>query len=958
MRGRSPYYTPYGPLIPIVKNEAPTNRSSNQQTNPTLSVYVYDYQNDSMNISFRTNASTGVWHTIKSYVNKYYGTYTASTTAMNASATTYWWSVIVTDSTGKSISKVYKFMTTVGRHLLTNPSPMDGATGVELNPVLSVHVEDRQGSPITILFKTNASGVWMLIGSNTSVGNGTYRQRPTTMNTYSTKYCWSVNCTNGIVWTNQTYRFTTFTPSTTSWWNPAWMYRKEIIIDHTKVAGILKKFPVMINISSDATLAAHAQPDGDDIVFTDAQGIKLKHEIELYTSATGRLVAWVNVTSLSSTTDTKLYLYYGNALCSSQQNPQGTWNAEYLMVHHMNETGNIIDSTSHTLNAVNYGTTTELNGKIDGCRYFDSTSDYYDFGAPVALNPGMSSWTISLWTKISFVNNVNILQKWGSSAGFYIKMYNDSGGYNYFQVNDGTNAAYRYWNTTWSDENWHYLTMVINRNTNTLNVYLDGTLHNGLGTGNIAGFGSITTTSNFSFYGGTNGRYDEFSISTTVRNDSWIKTCYNNQNDPASFYRIYPEQPLPPSPPSVTNPQPTDGATNQPFHSTLRITVSQNYSYSMTIIWKTNASGTWAVIGTNSSVNNGIYSCSNTTWVSLSHEKYWWKVETNDNHGNWNNKTYSFTTLTLPPTQGTPKLKSEYGTNTTNEDLICSNQSTNDPNGLNVYNTYHWLKNSTSLTNLLLSFNTQNQTSVKDYSGYNNNGVITGATWTPNGVIGGTYHFSGVDSQDYISIPHSTTLDGGGTWTAMTIEHWIYLTGDQINSRTIAKMATSGNLQSYQIGFQSSTPYNRLLAGVYIGSNTYKEVTYNTSLTTGVWYHVALTYKSGIGLKLYVNGVAVATIPGTGNIHASTGNKLYIGCRYGTERFFDGSIDEVKIYPYALTTEQIYQNYLESKDGLSLNSTIVPEETSVGNVWQCGITPSNGYLDGGTILSNTLVIKP
>jgi hypothetical protein len=173
---------------------------------------------------------------------------------MNTNSTTYWWSVIVTDSTGKSISKVYKFMT-VGRHILTNPSPMDGATSVELNPVLSVHVDDRLGSPITILFKTNVSGAWVLIGSNTSVGNGTYRQKPTTMNTYNTKYFWSVNCTNGIVWTNQSYHFTTFTPSTTPWWNPAWMYRKEIIVDHTKVYGNLNQFPVLINVSLDISLA-------------------------------------------------------------------------------------------------------------------------------------------------------------------------------------------------------------------------------------------------------------------------------------------------------------------------------------------------------------------------------------------------------------------------------------------------------------------------------------------------------------------------------------------------------------------------------------------------------------------------------------------------------------------------------------------------------------------------------
>jgi len=45
-------------------------------------------------------------------------------------------------------------------------------------------------------------------------------------------------------------------------------------------------------------LKNEAQPDGDDIVFTDASGNKLNHEIEKYNITTGELVAWVNVTSL------------------------------------------------------------------------------------------------------------------------------------------------------------------------------------------------------------------------------------------------------------------------------------------------------------------------------------------------------------------------------------------------------------------------------------------------------------------------------------------------------------------------------------------------------------------------------------------------------------------------------------------------------------------------------------
>jgi hypothetical protein len=90
---------------------------------------------------------------------------------------------------------------------------------------------------------------------------------------------------------------------------------------------------------------------------------------------------------------------------------------------------------------------------------------------------------------------------------------------------------------------------------------------------------------------------------------------------------------------------------------------------------------------------------------------------------------------------------------------------------------------------------------------------------------------------------------------------------------------------------------------------------------------------------------------------------LRIGCRdnpsgSGLERFFTGSIDEVQIYPFSLSAEQIYQNYLQSRYGLSSNSTIVPEETNTGEIWQCKVTPSDGQIDGPTKISNSLTIIP
>jgi hypothetical protein len=370
------------------------------------------------------------------------------------------------------------------------------------------------------------------------------------------------------------------------------------------------------------------------------------------------------------------------------------------------------------------------------------------------------------------------------------------------------------------------------------------------------------------------------------------------------------------------------------------------------------------VVGTNTSVNNGTYSC-NTLWINTYHKKYWWRVEVNEGHGHWNNMTFSLTTMiepNQPPTQGTPLLISEFGGNTSNENLICYNQSTNDPNGDEVYNLYHWLKNGSSLTNLLLPFNSENSTKVKDYSGYYNNGTITGAVWVPDGIIGGAYYFYGIDSYDYITIPDSSTIDGDGTWTEMTMECWVKSGEDnQSAANIISKWRTDGP-RSYQLGFATNGS-NQLLAGVQT-ANGYLEIPYTdvSPFVTGTWYHVAATYKNG-NLKLYINGVLVATQSNTGGVINGSTVPLRIGCRdnpsgSGLERFFTGSIDEVQIYPFSLSAEQIYQNYLQSRYGLSSNSTIVPEETNRSEIWQCKVTPSDGQIDGPTKISNSLTIIP
>jgi len=155
-----------------------------------------------------------------------------------------------------------------------------------------------------------------------------------------------------------------------------WQYQKLIEIDHNKVAADLADFPVLINLASDSDLAAHAQDDGDDIVFTNsANTVKFDHEIEYFNGTTGELVAWVRIPSLSSTTNTTIVMRYGNLGCGSQENATGVWDDNYRLVQHLEETsGTHYDSTQYGNDGTKSGEVTQdATGMIDGADYGTGT---------------------------------------------------------------------------------------------------------------------------------------------------------------------------------------------------------------------------------------------------------------------------------------------------------------------------------------------------------------------------------------------------------------------------------------------------------------------------------------------------------------------------------------------------------------------------------------------------------
>lgn len=71
----------------------------------------------------------------------------------------------------------------------------------------------------------------------------------------------------------------------------------------------------------------------------------------------------------------------------------------------------------------------------------------------------------------------------------------------------------------------------------------------------------------------------------------------------------------------------------------------------------------------------------------------------------------------------------------------------------------------------------------------------------------------------------------------------------------------------------------------------------------GSWHHAVLLRRSGT-VELYADGMRVHSYPYSGTANATT--ELVLG-KHGTKSlcFFDGKLDDLRIYSYALTAEEI-----------------------------------------------------
>ncbi len=194
------------------------------------------------------------------------------------------------------------------------------------------------------------------------------------------------------------------------------------------------------------------------------------------------------------------------------------------------------------------------------------------------------------------------------------------------------------------------------------------------------------------------------------------------------------------------------------------------------------------------------------------------------------------------------------------------------------------------------SFNEGTGTTLVDRSGRGHTGTISGATWSTQGRFGSALSFDGVN--DWVTVSDTVALD---LTTGMTLEAWVQPSSLGGWRNVIIKERANGETYNLYAHTDSNTPavfiVNASAPGTPLGAMGTSAIQINS------WTHVAATYD-GTTLRIYVNGVLIGTRAGGGAMLTSTG-VLRIGGNGVWGEFFQGRIDEIRIYNRALTLAEI-----------------------------------------------------
>jgi alpha-tubulin suppressor-like RCC1 family protein len=268
-----------------------------------------------------------------------------------------------------------------------------------------------------------------------------------------------------------------------------------------------------------------------------------------------------------------------------------------------------------------------------------------------------------------------------------------------------------------------------------------------------------------------------------------------------------------------------------------------------------------------------------------------------------------------------------------------------------------------------------------DSSGLNNNAALVGNPGWGAGVYGDALQLSG--SGQYGQVNDSPSLDLGPN--SLTLSGWFKAGATSAIMPLFSKESVSSGYHGFHLGLNAAGDIEAKL-GDATGSSPLAFSTQN-SFTDNQWHQVILLVdQSGQRAQIYVDGVAqslqlktgsVGTVTGaqvsfTGitNLNATVSQPLSLGGNPTASEYFNGMLDDLRIYNYVLSTSQFtalqdsagsglpdwWQIKYFGQIGNNPNSSPDGNGLTLLQDYQQGNDPTNYYSQGGAIITPTIAI--
>lgn len=190
-------------------------------------------------------------------------------------------------------------------------------------------------------------------------------------------------------------------------------------------------------------------------------------------------------------------------------------------------------------------------------------------------------------------------------------------------------------------------------------------------------------------------------------------------------------------------------------------------------------------------------------------------------------------------------------------------------------------------------------------------------------VLGKCIQFDGID--DYIDFGDMPIIENKNI---LTVSFWakpITLSSLRAMVSKAAALVTENSLV-IETGLSTG---NSIILGVGDAATDNYAVTTAGTISAGSWYHVLMAYDgtqtgNGNRLKSYINGVAqsmgfVGTIPSS---LQATNTNFNFGRLSNSTRYFNGLIDDVRMYNAVIPTSQIKEQYYVGLNNLLASGSI------------------------------------